>query len=510
MPRPISSDVLIIGAGTAGAILASELSRDPARQVTLLEAGPDDADPRLADPGAWPSLMGGEFDWQYVTTPQRGLDGRVLAYPRGRVLGGSSSINALGHQRGHPAIFDSWVAMGCEGWAFADLLPAFKALETFDGGADDWRGGSGPISVIRPREGIRSNFAAAFLEAAIQVGHHCSADFNGQRMAGAAWNQLAIAGERRASSATAYLRPARGRPNLNILTGALVLGLALEGQRCAGAEVWIDGEIRPFRARETVLCAGAIDSPRLMMLSGLGEPDALMRLGLRVKVSSPQVGQHLQDHPLCGIVYAATGPLPDSPYNHGEAIVFAHSAGAGAAPDLQIMGVDVPFATAETGAGPAQGFSLVPCLMTPESRGAVTLAGTDPRAPAKIDPNYLGEPGDMDRFVAAMRLAREIGAQAALAPWSAGECLPGPGAASDADLRAFARKAVTPFYHPVGTCRMGPEGDGVVDNRLRVHGVEGLRIADASIMPVIPNAMPNAAVAAVALRAARMMGESGV
>jgi choline dehydrogenase len=509
MPRPISSDVLIIGAGTAGAILAHELSRDPGRQVTLLEAGPADDDPRLTDPAGWPFLIGSEFDWGYVTAPQHALDGRVLAYPRGRVLGGSSAINALGHQRGHPEIFDRWEALGGPGWSFADLLPAFRDLETFDGGADDWRGGAGPLSVIRPRAGERGDFAAAFLEAAIQAGHPLNQDFNGAQMAGAAWNQLAIAGGRRASSATAYLSAARGRPNLTVITGALALGLAFEGTRCVGAEVWASDEAQPFRARQTVLCAGAIDTPRLMMLSGLGDPDTLTRLGLRVKVPSPHVGRHLQDHPLCGIVHAGGRPLPASAYNHGEAIVFAHSAGAGPAPDVQIMAVDVPFSTAETGPGPAGGFSMVPCLMTPESRGAVTLAGTDPRAPAVIDPNYLGEPVDMDRFVAAMRLAREIAAQAALAPWSAGECLPGPGAASDADLRAFARKAVTPFYHPVGTCRMGPEGAGVVDNRLRVHGVEGLGVADASIMPVIPNAMPNAAVAAIALRAARIFAESG-
>ena len=505
MPKPISSDVLIVGAGTAGAILASELSRDPARQVTLLEAGPEDTDPRLAEPQGWPFLMGSEFDWVYVTAPQRGLDGRILAYPRGRVLGGSASINALGHQRGHPDIFDQWAAMGCEGWAFADLAPAFKEMERFEGGADACRGGSGPISVVRPREGMRSAFAEAFLEAAVKAGHAMTSDFNGRQMAGAAWNQLAIAGGRRASSATAYLSGARGRPNLSVLTGALVLGLAFEGQRCVGAEAWMGGEARPFRATEVILCAGAIDTPRLLMLSGIGEPEGLSRLGLRVKAPSPHVGQNLQDHPLCGIVHAASRPLPASPYNHGEAIVFAHSAGTGAAPDLQIMAVDVPFATPETGPGPDGGFSLVPCLMTPESRGTVSLASADPRAPTVIDPNYLSAPGDMDRFVAAMRLAREIAAQAPLAPWSAGECLPGPEAASDADLRAFARKAVTPFYHPVGTCRMAREGHGVVDSQLRVHGVEGLRVADASIMPLIPNAMPNAAVAAIALRAARIV-----
>jgi len=285
--------------------------------------------------------------------------------------------------------------------------------------------------------------------------------------------------------------------------------LAFEGQRCVGAEAWIDGETRPLRASETMLCAGAIDTPRLLMLSGIGEPDVLTRLGLKVKAPSPHVGQYLQDHPLCGIVHAASRPLPASPYNHGEAIVFAHSPGASAAPDLQIMAVDVPFATAETGPGPAQGFSLVPCLMTPESRGTVSVVSADPRAPAAINPNYLGMPGDMDRFIHAMRLAREIAAMPALAPWCAGECLPGPAAASDNDLRAFARKAVTPFYHPVGTCRMGREGHGVVDSQLRVHGVEGLRVADASIMPLIPNAMPNAAVAAIALRAARILEDRG-
>jgi choline dehydrogenase len=326
-------------------------------------------------------------------------------------------------------------------------------------------------------------------------------------MAGAAWNQLAITEGRRASSATAYLRAARGRPNLNVLTGALVLGLAFAGQRCVGAEAWIGGETQAVRAAQTILCAGAIDTPRLLMLSGVGETEAIMRLGLKVKAPSPHVGRHLGDHPLCGIVHAAARPLPASPYNHGEAIVFAYSAGAGAAPDLQIMAVDVPFATAETGPGPAGGFSLVPCLMTPESRGTVSLASADPRAPAAIDPNYLSAPEDVRRFVEAMRLARDIAARPALAPWSAGECLPGPAAASDDDLHAFARKAVTPFYHPVGTCRMGRQGEGVVDNQLRVHGVEGLRVADASVMPVIPNAMPNAAVAVVALRAARILEE---
>jgi choline dehydrogenase len=506
MAQSLSADTLVIGAGTAGAVIAGQLSRDAARRVALVEAGPADADPRLQDPQAWPFLMGGAFDWGYRTAPQGALDGRALNYPRGRVLGGSSSINALGHQRGHGSIFDAWSALGCEGWGFGDLLPLFKAQETFEGGEDDWRGGAGPISVIRPRPSDRSDFAAAFLEAAVQAGHPLCDDFNAEVMVGASWNQLAIQGSKRSSAATAYLHVAGERANLRVLTDSLVVGLAFDGDRCIGADIWRDGRLETVRAEETILCAGAIDTPRLLMMSGIGAPQALSALGVGVRVSSPHVGRHLQDHPLCGIVHTAARKLPISPYNHGEAVVFAQSTPGRAAPDLQIMGVDLPFTTAETGPGPAEGFSIAPCLMSPASRGSVTLTTNDPRAPARIDPNYLAAPEDMDCFIHAIRLARRIGAQPALAKWSAGEHACGPAGDSDADLRAFARRAVSPFFHPVGTCRMGPEGQGVVDSRLNVRGVQGLRVADASIMPLIPNAMPNAAVVAIALKAADMIG----
>jgi choline dehydrogenase len=506
MAQLISADTLIIGAGTAGSVIAGQLSRDPARQVLLVEAGPADTDARLHDPQDWLFLGGGMFDWGYHTSPQRALEGRTLAYPRGRVLGGSSSINALGHQRGCSSIFDQWASLGCEGWGFSDLLPLFKAQETFDGGEDEWRGGSGPISVIRPRPSDRSDFAAAFLEAAVQAGHPLCDDFNAGVMVGASWNQLAIDGSKRSSAATAYLHGARDRPNLQILTNTLVLGLAFDHDRCIGADLWRDGRLQTVRAQETIICAGAIDTPRLLMLAGVGAPDALSALGIEIRVSSPHVGQHLQDHPLCGIVHTAARKLPASPYNHGEAVVFAHSTPGQAAPDLQIMGVDLPFATAETGPGPAEGFSIAPCLMTPASRGSVSLTQNDARVPARIDPNYLAAPEDMDRFIHAIRLARRIGAQPALAKWSAGEHACGPAGDSDHDLRVFARRAVSPFFHPVGTCRMGPEGQGVVDSRLNVRGVQGLRVADASIMPLIPNAMPNAAIVAIALKAAQIMG----
>jgi len=494
------ADVVIIGAGTAGCILANRLSADPHRKVVLIEAGRPDGDPRLADPQAWPGLIGGAFDWGYGTTPQAALDGRVLAYPRGKVLGGSSSINALGHQRGHAAIFDAWE---CPGWGYADLLPYFKASEAFDGGADALRGADGPISVIRPAPSLRSPFAQAFVDAAVAAGHGFNADFNGAVMEGVAWNQFAIRDGRRDSESTAYLRPVLARSNLTVLTGAQVLGLEFAGDRCIGVRARSAGRVSHIQAGETLLCAGAIDSPRLLMLSGIGDAAALTALGIRPRLDARGVGRDLQDHPLCGIVYEAATPLPPSQYNHGEAVFFARSGlSANTAPDIQIMAVDAPFTTAATGPAPAHAYSLVPCLMQPHSRGAVTLVSSDPLAPARIDPNYLADPLDVDRYLAAVRLCASLGEGPALAPWRSARALPAPSVTSDADWLAYIRKAVSPFYHPVGTCRMGADAASVVDLDLRVRGVTGLRVIDASVMPIIPNAMPNAAIVAIAEKAA--------
>jgi choline dehydrogenase len=497
------ADVLIIGAGTAGCILANRLSADPRRQVVLIEAGGPDGDTRLADPQAWPALIGGAYDWGYQTAPQAALDARVLAYPRGKVLGGSSSINALGHQRGHPAIFDAW---GCSGWGYADLLPYFRASEAFDGGADAFRGAEGPISVVRPAPGRRSPFAEAFIAAAQAAGHGFNADFNGAAMEGVAWNQFALRAGRRESESTAYLHPVLARPNLTVLTRTQVLSLDFAGDRCLGVRVLSAGQVGHIQAGETLLCAGAIDSPRLLMLSGIGEAAALAALGVRPRVNAPGVGRDLQDHPLCGIVYEAAALLPASHYNHGEAVLFARSGlSANAAPDIQIMAVDAPFTTAATRPAPAHAYSLVPCLMQPHSRGRVTLVSADPLVPARIDPNYLADPLDVERFLAAVRLCAALGEARALAPWRAARALPGPSVNSRSAWLAFVRKAVSPFFHPVGTCRMGADPGSVVDLQLRVRGVAGLRVIDASVMPIIPDAMPNAAIAAVAEKAAALI-----
>jgi choline dehydrogenase len=497
------ADFVIVGAGSAGCVLANTLSDDPDRHVVLIEAGGPDDDPMLLDPTSWPLLMGSRFDWAYETEPQQGLDGRRLPYPRGKGLGGSSSINALGHQRGHPAIYDAWAAGGCAGWGFSDLLPYFKASERFDGGADAFRGGEGPIAVIRPGEGRRSALASAFIQAAREKGHPFNPDFNGASMEGVSWNQLAIEGGRRASAASAYLRTALGRPNLTVITGARVLALAFARERCVGVTVSVDGEVDTIAGGETLLCAGAIDSARLLLLAGIGDADTARQMGVEPRVDAPDVGRHLQDHPLCGVVYAAAKPLPRSVYNHGEAVLFAHSGlERNPVPDVQVMVVDAPFTTSETGPPPEHSYSLVPCLMSPESRGTVTLSSNDPCAAARVDPNYLATDLDVGRFVRAIELALDVGAGRALSPWNGGLAVPGPKAISRADRWAYARRAASPFFHPVGTCRMGSDARSVVDLDLCVRGVTGLRVIDASVIPIIPNAMPNAAITAIASKAA--------
>ena len=503
--NPHGADIVIVGAGTAGCILASRLSADPACQVVLIEAGGSDGDALLANPRAWPALIGGAHDWGYVTAPQSALGGRVLPYPRGRVLGGSSSINAMGHQRGSPAVFDAWAAGGCAGWGFADLLPYFRLSEAFEGGASSFRGGAGPVAVIRPAPGQRSALAEAFIRAAMEQGHILNEDFNGATLEGAAWNQLAIRAGARDSASRAYLHPVLGRPNLTVLTETTVLGLEFEADRCIGVRIADEnGAARLLAAGETLLCAGAIDSPRLLMLAGIGDARALARLGIEIRVDAPGVGANLQDHPLCGVVYQASRALPASQYNHGEAIIFARIGAGAEAADIQIMMVGAPFTTPETGPAPEGCYSLVPCLMSPLSRGSVTLTSADPFAPARIDPNYLAERADLDRYVAGVDLAIRIGESAALAPWRARRLMPAPGA-SRAALLAHVRAGVSPFYHPVGTCRMGSDPVSVVDPDLRVRGVSGLCVIDASVAPTIPNAMPNAAVMAIAERAAAMM-----
>ena len=491
-------DHVIVGAGSAGCVLAHRLGR-AGRRVLLIEAGGRADLPSVAAPPAWPTLQEGALDWRYMTTPQLGLGGRAITCPRGKAVGGSSIINALAYQRGHAAAYDRWPV----GWCHADLLPYFKRAETFSGGANAWRGGDGPLHVLSLADVTdRTPVAEAFMAAAQQAGFPVTPDLGGEVTTGVGWNQLSIKGHRRDDAATAYLDSLEsldGETRVDLLAGTEALGLEIERGQCLG--VRLSGRVvRP--AGDVLICAGAIDSPRLLMLSGRGPADALRALGIASAADLPDVGRHLEDHPLlAGVAYQARRPVPASHYNHCDSLLYVPHATAGQSPDILVMCLSVPFVRPTVGPLPAPAYVLVPCHLQPRSRGSVRLASSDPRTAAIIDPNYLGDPDDLAVLARGVEIAREIGAAKAFDDWRAKEVYPGPAWTSNAGRTDFIRRATDSFHHPVGTCRIG----AVVDERLRVKGVAGLRIVDASVLPGLPAAMCNAAVTAVAEKASDLV-----
>ena len=491
-------DYVIVGAGSAGCVLAHRLGR-AGRRVLVIEAGGPADLAAVANPPEWPKLQGSELDWRYSTTPQPGLGGRSITCPRGKAVGGSSVINALAYQRGHPAAYDRWPP----GWRHADLLPYFKRAETFSGGANAWRGGSGPLHVLSLADVTdRTPVAEAFIAAAQQSGFSMTADLGGENTTGVGWNQLSIKGHSRDDAASAYLAGLEdGQVDLlvDLLIGTEVLGLEIERGRCLG--VRLPGRVvRP--EIEVLLCAGAIDSPRLLMLSGIGPADELRALDIGVAADLPDVGRHLEDHLLlAGVAYQARRDVPGSRYNHADALLYVPQANAEESPDLLIMCLSLPFVRPTVGPLASPAYVLVPCHLRPRSRGSVKLASSNPLAPALIDPNYLSAPDDLAVLARGIDIARDIGAAAAFDDWRAQEIYPGPGWANATDRHGFIRRATDSFHHPIGTCRIGT----VVDEALYVKGIAGLRVIDASVLPGLPAAMINAAVTAVAEKASDLL-----
>jgi choline dehydrogenase len=495
-------DYIVVGAGTAGCAVAARLSQDPAASVLLVEAGSGERTRAMTVPNEWPALLGSAADWASLAGDQAAIGNAVL--PRGRTLGGSSTINAMAHLRGHRAIYDGWAAGGATGWGFADLLSCFQRSESAPGRDPALRGMDGPVRVSQASADPHP-VARAFVAALAAAGHPVSSDLSGAEQEGVTWHDLAIADGERVSSADGYLRPVLGRPNLAVETDCLVTGLVVDHGRCTGVRyVRAAVPVTAQASAEVILCAGGIGSPQLLMLSGIGPAGRLRDLGIDPVADLPGVGANYHDHPIVMVSYASATTLPASRYNHGEAVAALRSGLPGEVPDLHLFPILLPLAPPGC-EPPANGYVLVASAVAPDSRGTVALASADPDAAPLIEPNFLADERDLDRLEAGFGMVRAAAADEAFAGLARAEVWPGPDVTSRAGIRDYIRRTVFSYYHPAGTCRMGADTGAVVDPQLRVNGVAGLRVADASVMPVIPNAHPNATVLAIAERAAELI-----
>src|ERR1700733_12646646 len=524
-------DYVIVGAGSAGCVLANRLSADGSNSVLLLEAGPKDTNLWIHVPLGYGKLLKEKtVNWMYQTEPEPGLDGRSVFQPRGKVLGGSSSINGLLYVRGQHEDYDRWRQRGNAGWGYDDVLPYFKKAENQQRGADQYHGAGGPLPVSNL--GHPDPLSAAFIDAAAETGLPINPDFNGATQEGAGFFQTTTRGGRRASTAVAYLRPASGRSNLRVETAALAQRILFEGRRARTVEYRQGGALRTASARKEILVSsGAYNSPQLLQLSGVGPAELLKQHGIGVLLDAPGVGNDLQDHLQVRIVMRCTQPITlNDILNHpvrrvmagaryaafrkGPLTIAAGTSGAFfktnprlATPDIQIH--FLPFSTDRMGEKmhSVSGCSASVCQLRPESRGSLRIRSADPAAPPEIRINYLATETDRTAFVEGIKILRKILAAPALKPYVVGEVDPGPKVVSDEDILNFCRQRGSTVYHPTSTCRMGNDPLAVVDQRLRVRGIEGLRVVDASIMPDLMSGNTNAPTIMIAEKASDMILE---
>ena len=523
-------DYIVVGAGSAGCPVANRLSADPQNRVLMLEAGPRDRNPWIHIPIGYYRTMTSKLSWGYHTAPEDSTDGRPLLWPRGRVLGGSSSINGLLYLRGQRQDYDHWRQLGNEGWSYEDVLPFFRKAENQERGADEFHGVGGPLSVSDIRD--EREICSAFIDAADEAGIPRNDDFNGADQEGAGHFQTTTANGRRCSAAVAYLKPVRKRPNLRIETDAQVLKIRFDGKRATGVEYRQNGRDHHVDvAGEIVLAGGAVNSPQLMQLSGVGPADHLRDLGIDVVLDSPGVGRDLQDHYQARMIYELNRPLSVNDdvnrlwrkiwtgmryalfrqgpmtFGAGHVGVFMKVLPESATPDAQIH--FIPFSAVKLGGKlhPFSGITASVCQLRPESRGEVMIDSADPLAHPRISPNYLATDYDRRIMVEGLKKLRTITRAPAFARHVKEEREPSDAVTTDDGLLDFVRKTGTTIFHPTSTCRMGNDPMAVVDDRLRVRGIDGLRIADCSIMPTVVSGNTNAPAIMIGEKCAAMMLE---
>lgn len=482
-------DFIVIGAGSAGCVVANRLSEISNVEVLVIEAGggQDKITENVWNPSVWYTLLGSDLDWGYKSVPQPGLNGRSTNEPRGKLIGGSSNLYIMMHIRGHKSDFDNWAYNGALGWSFEEVLPYFQKLEDQEDKTSELVGQGGPLHVNNAKSHEPNPTSQAFIDACLALDYPYTEDFNGPEMEGVGWHHVDIKDGKRHSTAAAYLIPAMSRPNVTVSTNSQVTGLLFSGKNCIGVEYVRDGETKKVYTNcEVIVCAGAIESPKILQLSGIGNAAHLKEHDISVVADIPGVGENFHNHVLTGVIYECSKQVPPGKQNLSESALFCKSDPGWVGPDLQIGFVHVPF-NIIIGQGHPNSVSILPGLVRPLSRGWVRLASSNPLDKPLVNPNYFGVDSDTQRMIKAVKIARDIFATEPLAGWCEQELMPGPNVQSDSELESFVRQNADSYHHQVGSCKMGLDDMAVVDPQLRVREVTGLRVADASVMPFVPS-----------------------